>query len=508
VEIIILTAGSRGDIQPMIALGLELKKAGHNPRIVASLDFENLITSYGLSFVSTRTDLSQLMKSGNASEAASADNLLKMISTLRNKEFRKKLIEVQEDFYKICQVADLIIYHPGATIGYFAALEKRIPSIIASPFPIAATSKYPAIMFYRYKLPNFLNLITHNIFITMFWMISKPQVRYFLSNNVSKFFKLKNPIRLDPIMTSCSPEVFIPPKNTFCKGYWITPDPNNYLPSVELKEFLEKGDKPIYFGFGSVGNIKDAEKNTEIIIQSVLKAKKRAVIHTGYGGLSSKNNFSDSVYFIQEAPHSWLFPRMSVVVHHGGAGTTASAFHAGIPQIILPHGLDQFAWAKRVEELKVGVNLVNVKELNTEKLLEAITQAEKPEIKDNAKILGDKIRKENGAADAVDFISNYALKHKERIEKERKPIWFFKKAMLLLSIPIIIGFLCISIYSLPLIISGQSMPESLSSFNNLIKSTKPWSDYVGLFLLANFIFFTIIKPFIHWFKFKFIKRGY
>ncbi len=253
-------------------------------------------------------------------------------------------------------------------------------------------------------------------------MISKPQVRHFLSNNVNKYFKLNNPIRLDPIMTSCSPEIFTPPGNTFCKGYWITPDPINYLPPVELKKFLDNGDKPIYFGFGSVGNIKDAEKNTEIIIQAVLRAKKRAVIHTGYGGLSSKNNNSDSLYFIQEAPHSWLFPRMSAVVHHGGAGTTASGFHAGVPQIIIPHGLDQFAWAKRVEELSVGVDLVNVEELNIDNLLMAIKHAEKPEIINNAKILGEKIRQERGAADAVNFISNYALEHRKKIEKERSPI--------------------------------------------------------------------------------------
>jgi sterol 3beta-glucosyltransferase len=108
---------------------------------------------------------------------------------------------------------------------------------------------------------------------------------------------------------------------------------------------------------------------------------------------------------LESAPHSWLFPRMAAVIHHGGAGTTAAGFRAGVPSVIIPSGTDQFAWGRRVYELGVGSKPIPRKNLSAEKLAAAIQFALSQETRDAASALGQKIRSENGTEMAVKLIT-------------------------------------------------------------------------------------------------------
>lgn len=115
----------------------------------------------------------------------------------------------------------------------------------------------------------------------------------------------------------------------------------------------------------------------------------------------------EDMYFIESIPHTWLFPKMAGVIHHGGAGTTAAAFRAGVPSVVVPHGNDQFAWGKRTEELGVGSSPIPRKKLTVDNLTEGINKMLEMEIVENAFELGKKLQRENGARDTAHYIDSF-----------------------------------------------------------------------------------------------------
>ena len=107
--------------------------------------------------------------------------------------------------------------------------------------------------------------------------------------------------------------------------------------------------------------------------------------------MTQKNDLPETIFMLEQVPHSWLFPKMAAVVHHGGAGTTAAGLRAGVPNIVIPHGLDQFAWARRIYELGVAPKPIPKKKLSVETLTEAIKEALTEEKKSAARALGQNI---------------------------------------------------------------------------------------------------------------------
>jgi len=143
-----------------------------------------------------------------------------MIRSLKEKRFIEPLIEMQEDYRSACLDADAIVYHPGVVIGHFIACEKKIPSIIASPFPMSVTGKYPALVFYRFRLPKFLNRLTHRLFISGFWMAAGfPLKKYY--KNKKQSVKLYNPLTKDHVAVSCSNLIFETPETVLTKDTGI-----------------------------------------------------------------------------------------------------------------------------------------------------------------------------------------------------------------------------------------------------------------------------------------------
>lgn len=410
-KITILTSGTRGDVQPFIALGVALRELGAEVTIVASVNFESLVTSYGLGFSPTRVDISKVMQSGELEASGKKAKTLKVFSVQKDNNFLSRLIDVQEDYYTACEDTDVIIYHVGAAIGHMIAKEKGIISILGCPFPIMETDEYPAILFYQKKLPKAFNRLTHKIFKKGFWMATKKPLEVFYRERLHKRVPIENPIDSSDLkLVSCSQSIFKTPNTAFAGGYWFLDEPGGYIPPDSLTEFLTKGSKPIYIGFGSIGNQKEAVEKTKMIVSAIEQSNCRAIIATGFGGLKEIPNLPESIYLLKEAPHSWLFPRCSIAIHHGGAGTTAEGFRSGIPMIIVPHGNDQYAWGKRVFELGVGSAPIGNEELTTENLVNAIEFAGSKSVIENAKKLSRVIRQENGAMKAAQYVMAYLQK--------------------------------------------------------------------------------------------------
>jgi sterol 3beta-glucosyltransferase len=193
------------------------------------------------------------------------------------------------------------------------------------------------------------------------------------------------------------------PESIYVTGYWFLEQPAEWVPPSDLVHFLQAGPPPIYVGFGSMSSNK-AQENTAIVVQSLSRSGQRGVLASGWGGLKT-TTLPETVFMVGSIPHSWLFPQMAAVVHHGGAGTTAAGLAAGIPSILTPYFGDQPFWGRRVYELGVGPRPIPHRQLTSERLAEAIRIAVHDEaVRINATRLGERIRAENGIAKAVAVI--------------------------------------------------------------------------------------------------------
>ncbi len=408
--ITILCSGSRGDFQPYIALAQQLKKLGKDVRITGSKSFEGFLRSYGIDVYPIAADIESLNVDPKLLKAAgSADNPLKMLLTFN--KMKEYGIYMVNDYYSACEGSELIIYHPGCTIGYFAAQKFGIPSVLASPFPVHKTKEYLSVVMYGKTKSNVLSKkISYAMLQGMLWMASKDSVKGFwkkrfgkVPDNFSCPFE-KHIDKKHPAITSCSNFVFKRPddwnENIHQSGYWFVEEPCEYTPTDELAAFLNDGEKPVYIGFGSMTAFEKHQGLAEMSVEAITKSGKRGIIC----GMGKPANLSKNIFAIDSIPHSWLFERVSAVCHHGGAGTTAAGFKAGIPSIIVPFSNDQFAWAHRAYDLGVGAKPIPKKELSADKLADAIRFALTDKIIANAKALGKKIATENGAIECAEII--------------------------------------------------------------------------------------------------------
>jgi UDP:flavonoid glycosyltransferase YjiC (YdhE family) len=154
---------------------------------------------------------------------------------------------------------------------------------------------------------------------------------------------------------------------------------------------------------------------TEMVTQALKRAGLRGILATGWGALSEVNN-SDQLFAISDVPHSWLFPRVAAVVHHGGVGTTAAGLRAGVPSLLVPFFGDQFFWGRRVCELGAGPHAIPRNELTSERLADGLkTCVRGSSLRERARRLGEEIRSEDGIARAVDAIGEIARRSERRL---------------------------------------------------------------------------------------------
>lgn len=414
--ITILAAGSRGDIQPYIALGVQLKKARYIVRVASFEVFEPLIKNYGLEFQPLKGDITSIALKENSKGGIKADNPFSLLLSFN--KLKSYAFSLQKDLFEACQGSDVILYHPGMAIGYFAAQYLNIPSILATPFPMTPTQEYPALVFYdKIRLGRRFNWVTHKIFEKIMWFASSSPVKQFWKQEFGSTPKnFTNPIPKQntpsaPTITSCSNYIFPRPidwpEHVHNTGYWFLDEEPEWKPPSDLIEFLNKGKLPVYVGFGSIGDPEQAQQTTNLVIKAIKQSGQRGVLATGWSGMSKIDDIPEDIFILDSAPHAWLFPRMAAVIHHGGAGTTAAGLRAGVPGIVIPFANDQFAWGRRIYELGVGSKPIPRKKLSVEKLSDAIKFVLTDPIIENSKALGVKIQNENGAAIATQIIINY-----------------------------------------------------------------------------------------------------
>jgi len=414
-NISIVASGSRGDVQPYIALGTGLKARGHHVQILTSGDFEKLVREAGLVFCSMGVSTEQILQSDEWRSLTENGNFLNIVRGM-NREMKKHAHTLADILPDMLTGTDLIVAGAGGMGGVFTiAKHLNIPFVQAFVFPTTPTSEFASPLTPKLPFGKSLNRLSFRVMRQMLWQstrIADVTVRKKLGLSSAPFFGHFRQLDKEriPILYGYSRHVLPIPQDwddfVHVTGYWFLDAPSIWTPPDDLVQFLADGDAPVYIGFGSMGDSKP-EKTTQTIIEAVQRAGKRAIILTGWAGLGL-DDIPENVHILKYAPHSWLFPKMVALIHHGGAGTTASGFRAGIPMTIVPRNADQPYWGKRVKELGVGLAPIPRKKLTAENLSDAInTLTENREFHKNAQALAQKIQQEDGLSEAVKWMQHY-----------------------------------------------------------------------------------------------------
>ena len=217
-----------------------------------------------------------------------------------------------------------------------------------------------------------------------------------------------------PIFYLFSPTVVPKPsdwrKDIHVVGFSYLDAVGDWQPPAELVRFLEAGPPPLFIGFGSMPNFKPAE-TTAMLIQAVERSGQRAILQSGDARLGEGVVSTERIFLAGEIPHSWLFARVAAIMHHGGAGTTGAAFRAGVPQIIVPHMLDQPFWAERAYELGVSPKPFRAGQLSVDRIAQAILAVSTDHsMQRRAAEIAIQIRGEDGVGRFVQLFEQYVAR--------------------------------------------------------------------------------------------------
>lgn len=415
-KITIFAAGSRGDIQPCLVLGKVLQRAGYRVCLAAPEDFGNFVRENGVEFYPLRGDVQKVMASdtGKKLMGSGGANPLKSIRAMRTM-IGSVVGPMVKDAYDACRQADAII-----CLGVFNAIGKsvadslNIPIVDIEPTPLLPTRMFAAPSWpIQRDLGGLHNTISGIAMLQVIWLWYRPFVNDFRKSlGLSRWTgaSMIRALKSTPMLGAYSPRI-IPrpadwPESVHITGYLFLDGQPGWQPPPELEAFLEAGDPPVYIGFGSMAG-RNPDELAKLSIKALAKSGRRGVLLTGWGGLRA-DSAPENVFVVDSAPHSWLFPRMAAVVHHGGAGTTAEGLRAGVPTVIVPFAFDQSFWGARVKAMGLGPDPVPQKRLTIDRLANAIGIAvTDPTIKQSAKACGRAVRAEDGAGNAVNIIERY-----------------------------------------------------------------------------------------------------
>lgn len=419
-----LSIGTLGDVRPMILLGQELVSRGHVVRIAAFKPLCKTIENAGLEFYCLPGDvhdfIAQLMKPGSV-PITFLSRLTKSLGTL--------IRPLVEALYVASRGADALALTYFGSIGYSIAEKLHIPCFQLHFYPMDRNADVPLAIMPMLKLGKVYNNLTYSIsylavsgleyaYLHRWRKINGMHARRIRPNPDYSLGKWKI-----PVMYAISPQLFMPartwPDNIHMVGFFQPTATEKFDPPSSLVNFLNEGTTPIYIGFGSMVS-GDMRELLTVILQTLARLHVRAIISRGWGilaGVDTINAPTDNVYFADFVPHSWLFERVSAVVHHGGAGTTAAGLYAGLPTLVIPFGGDQPFWGNQVYKRGLGPRPLPRMKVNHKRLARSLLLLTTNSIyKKNAAYIAKHLRMENGQATAADIIERESLGFKDFME--------------------------------------------------------------------------------------------
>jgi len=402
-RIIIPTIGTRGDVQPYIALALGLQTAGHQVVIASHPSLKSLVESYGVPFSPMGPDVDLGVEA--AIIRGKSRNVMMGFARIMKFSFRM-LEESHAELLELCRNQDLIVISHSAA-GSIEADLLKIPTVSTTLMPMAIPSNDPNISFFAKAFGKIAGGV-------LGLMMTRPldQIRKRVGLPKMGQHGITSPLlNLIPL----SPTV-IPPNSYWetrhqMTGFWFASAPQQWNPPEELTNFLKKGNPPVIISLGAMAiSGDDAMQAAQIAVNTVEKAGVRAIIQ-GWDEPMRLIKTSENIYHGGSIPHDWLLERSAAIIHHGGFGTTSSGLKAGIPSMAVPHIIDQFIWGQKLFDLGVGPKPLPRTKMSVEALREALIDlTTNPQYQDNARKIGAKIREENGVATAVRLIEESMTK--------------------------------------------------------------------------------------------------
>lgn len=404
------TLGTRGDVQPYVALAQGLQQAGHEVLLAAPAQFSDFVAGRGVRFAALPAEFLQLLDDpefkGATARGLGPGAILKLL-----KRFKPMMAGLLDAEWAAASAfrPHAMVYHPKALGAPRIAEHLGIDAILASPLPgFTPTAAFPTPLLPFANLGP-LNALSHTLTARSSTLLFGSLLRAWQRRAFGSTSPTRRALRSSATLYAYSPSIVPVPSDwggdVLVSGYWFLDD-NRWQPSPTLASFLAAGPPPVYVGFGSMP-MADAVATTDVVLEALVMSGRRAVLAAGWGGLGGRT-LPDNVHLLDSAPHDQLFPLMSAVVHHGGAGTTAAGLRAGKPTVICPFFGDQPFWGRRVAGLGVGPAPVPFKHLTPARLSVALDETEAPRIRAKARSLGEKISAERGVDTAIAFIERSA----------------------------------------------------------------------------------------------------
>jgi sterol 3beta-glucosyltransferase len=406
VNITILTFGSRGDVQPFLALAVALRERGHNVMLVAPNDLESHYKSYGIPYTLIPLSILEMDVVKRVTQEGLTPATLIALWREAIPELKRALQTTAHIVSEKARNTDLLISH-GFLIPFAYSIHQhlKVPLMLGIAAPIIATQTIPSAAFPPIPFgQRIYNPLTYD------WLVRA--VTSFMIDPMNAYRREVGLPKLSagkviqalfsgqfPIAMHYSKHLIAPPSdwgaNVHVVGAWTLPLQEDWTPPDALSAFLAQGEPPVFIGFGSMP-VGHPERMSKTISDALRLAGLRGVLQAGWAGLAHED---EHLITIGDVPHEWLFPRMAAIVHHGGSGTTHAALRAGKPALIVPFSADQPMWGRCIAELGVGVPPIAPKRINVERLAAALrTLTQDTAIRQRAAEMGALLRAEDGLA--------------------------------------------------------------------------------------------------------------
>jgi len=403
-KIVLTSVGTRGDIEPMLAVGQILEEKGHQVICGFPEQFRKLTKESGLEFASLGSKYLELVESDAGKAAMGGSSGFKKFfayiklainQTEANKEFITKQYEVIKS-----EKPDRIVYNAKSVYPIIWEVKNGGKTTQILPLPHMHYVKGHSFIAFKGNYGNILNKLSFSLVdfgIVTTTMIAKKWLK--ITEIISRK-QIGNVIHSRKSIYTISPSLFPRPEywhdNIKILGYYERKSISNWYPEKTLTDFIEKHNKILFITFGSMINPNPKEKS-KIIIKILKRNNIPAIINVAAGGLVKPDNYdAELIHFVSQIPYDWIFPKMYAVIHHGGSGTTHMGLKYGCPTMIIPHLIDQFAWNKTIADLGVGPKGMKISKITTKKLEPKILElVNDSNFKNNATQIGNQMNKED-----------------------------------------------------------------------------------------------------------------
>ena len=403
--------GTRGDSDPLIALSMQLQCRGHEVDFITSEDHESQARAFGINFHKVDGNLKAsveglLEDQKNLGLRAAKAALKKWYETFFVPFYRRML----DAIWKQVQRADALILGNGLIPAQRVGQIRNIPTFISCCYPVLSPTRYfPQLLGPQLELGPLFNRLSYSLnrLYPADWYRAWHRETLGVSPPARYEDYLKANGRRLPVLYCYSEVLFPSPPDwddSVCvSGYWLLPEDPTWKPSPALLDFLHGGSPPICISFSSVLDLHPG-KTTPVVNAAIRRLPYRVLVCGGLGGLCDAN-LPGNAFFIRSAPFQWLFRYVGLVVHHGGAGTTALTIRAGKPAVICPVGGDQPFWARVAHKKGVAPPFRMRHQLTADWLVYAIRHVSStPSMARSAMELGQRLQQEDSFGKAIQFI--------------------------------------------------------------------------------------------------------